>query len=151
MRVRVPIRRIGRVKLAALITAALATAASASASVGLAPPVIPEPWTPRACPAHPSSTVAIEGCLEQAVSRSDRIIDEKAATIFRLIKRRNDRAAFVSGEYNWLTYRRHSCTAIASVYRGGTAEPIEFLSCEKRLNARHIVGLAAAAQMLRHR
>jgi uncharacterized protein YecT (DUF1311 family) len=138
-------------KLAALVTAALAAAVSASASVALAPPVIHEPWTPLACPAHPSSTIAIEGCLERAVSRSDRVIDEKAATVFRLIKRKNDRATFVSGEHGWLSYRRRSCTAVASVYRGGTAEPIEFLSREKRLNARHIVDLAAAAQVLGHR
>lgn len=139
-------------KLAALITAALAAAASASASasVALAPPVIHEPWTPLACPAHPSSTIAIEGCLERAVSRSDRVIDEKAATVFRLIRREQDRATFVSGEQSWLNYRRRSCTAVASVNRGGTAEPIAFLSCEKRLNARHIVDLAAAAQVLRH-
>lgn len=137
-------------KLAALIFAALA-AASASASAAPAPPVIHEPWTPLACPAHPSSTIAIEGCLEQAVSRSDRVIDEKAATVFRLIKREHDQATFVLGEQSWLSYRRRSCTAVASVYRGGTAEPIAFLSCEKRLNARHIADLAAAAQVLRQR
>lgn len=138
-------------KLAALITAALATAASASASVALAPPVIREPWTPLACPAHPASTIAIEGCLEQAVSHSDRVIDQKAATVFRLIKGENDRAEFVSGEQSWLSYRRHSCAAVASVYRGGSAEPIAFLSCEKRLNGRHVVDLAAAAQAFRDR
>ena len=136
-------------RLAALF-AALAAAASASASVALAPPVIHEPWTPLACPVHPSSTIAIEGCLERAVSRSDRVIDKKAATVFRLIKRAHDRATFVSGEQSWLSYRRRSCTAVASVDRGGTAEPIAFLSCEKRLNARHIVDLAAAAQVLEH-
>jgi uncharacterized protein YecT (DUF1311 family) len=138
------------VRLAVLIAAVLATAATASASVALAPPVIREPWTPLACPVHPSSTIAIEGCLERAVSRSDRVMDQKAATVFRLIKREHDRATFVLGEQSWLSYRRHSCTAVASVYSGGTAEPIEFLSCEKRLNARHIVDLTAAAQVLRH-
>ena len=144
-------RRIGRVKVAALFTAALAAAASASALVALAAPVIHEPWTPLACPAHPSSTIAIEGCLERAVSRSDRVIDGKAATVFRLIKRERDRATFVSGEQSWLSYRRRSCTAVASVDSGGTAGPIAFLNCEKRLNARHIVDLAAAAQVLTHR
>jgi uncharacterized protein YecT (DUF1311 family) len=151
MRVRVPLRRIGRVKLAVLITAALAAAATASAAVVLAPPVIHEPWTPLPCPAHPSSTIAIEWCLERAISRSDRVIDQRAATVFRLIRREHDRATFVSGGESWLSYRRRCCTAVASVDRGGTAEPIAFLSCEKRLNARHIVDLAAAAQALRHR
>lgn len=135
----------------ALITAALAAASTASASVAVAPPVIHEPWTPLACPAHPSSTIAIEGCLERAVSRSDRVIDRKAATVFRLIKREHDRATFVSGERSWLSYRRQTCAAVASVYRGGTAEPVAFLSCEKSLNARHVVDLAAAVQAFRHR
>jgi uncharacterized protein YecT (DUF1311 family) len=138
-------------KLAAVTTAALAAAAGASASVALVPPVIHESWTPLACPAHPSSTVATEGCLERAVSRSDRVIGGKAAAVFRLIRREQDRASFVSGEHAWLSYRRRSCTAVASRCTGGTAEPIAFLSCEKRLNARHIVDLAAAAQLLRHR
>ena len=151
MRFLMTVRRIGRVRLAVGITAALAAAASASASVALAPPVIHEPWTPLACPTHPSSTVAIEACLERAVSRSDHVIDGKAATVFRLIRREQDRTSFVSGEHAWLSYRRRSCTAVASVYTGGTAEPIAFLSCEKRLNARHIVDLAVAAQILRHR
>jgi uncharacterized protein YecT (DUF1311 family) len=95
--------------------------------------------------------IAIEGCLERAVSRSDRVIDQRAATVFRLIRREHDRATFVSGEESWLSYRRRSCTAVASVHSGGTAGPIAFLSCEKRLNARHIADLAAAAQVLRHR
>ena len=145
-----PTPKLDRAKLIALITAGLTAAASASASVALAPPVIHEPWTPLACPAHPSSTIAIEGCLERAVSRSDRIIDVRAATVFHLIRRGQDRATFVSGEESWLSYRRRSCTAVASVDTGGTAEPIVFLSCEKRLNSQHVDDLAAAEHVLRH-
>jgi len=136
------------VKLAFITAAVCVLAASAGAAVG--PPVIREPWTPLPCPAHPTSTVEIEGCLERDVMRSDRSIDNKAATVFRLIKREADRAAFVSGERSWLQYRRRSCAATASVYRGGSAEPIAYLACEKGRNARHLADLADAERTLRH-
>jgi uncharacterized protein YecT (DUF1311 family) len=100
---------------------------------------------------HPSSTIEIEGCLERDVVRSDRHIDIKAATVFRLIKREPDRDAFVSAEHSWLQYRRRSCSAAASVYHGGSAEPIAYLTCEKNRNAHHIADLADAERMLRHR
>jgi uncharacterized protein YecT (DUF1311 family) len=134
-------------KLAVIAASAFVVAASAEA--GLGPPVILEPWTPLPCPAHPSSTVEIEGCLERDVARSDRRIDTRAATVFRLIKHPTDRAAFVSGEHSWLQYRRRSCSAAASVYRSGSAEPIAYLNCEKTRNARHLADLADAEKMLR--
>jgi uncharacterized protein YecT (DUF1311 family) len=136
----------------ALVIAAtfVAVVATAAASGALGPPVIREPWTPLPCPAHPSSTVDMEGCLERDVTRSDRRIDAKAATVFRLIKHPGDRAAFVSGEHSWLQYRRRSCSAAASVYRGGSAEPIAYLRCEKSRNVRHLSDLADSERILRH-
>ena len=113
------------------------------AAAAIAPPVIHEPWTPLPCPMHPSSTVETEGCLEQAVMRSDRRIDAKAARIFRLLARRSDRAAFVAGERAWLVYRRRYCATAVSVFRGGTAEPVAFVSCELRRNKAHLADLAA--------
>jgi len=141
-----PYDRIVRIGLVAL--GAFVAATAAATAVG--PPVIREPWTPLPCPMHPSSTLEIEGCLERDVTRSDRHIDTKVATVFRLIKRRLDREAFVSAEHSWLQYRRRSCAAAASSYRGGSAEPIAYLTCEKKLNARHVVDLADAEQMLHH-
>jgi uncharacterized protein YecT (DUF1311 family) len=135
--------------LALALAVAVASASVSFAVAAVGPPVIREPWTPLRCPTHPSSTVEIEGCLERDVTRSDRRIDTKAATVFRLIKHQSDRVAFVSGEHSWLQYRRQSCSAAASVYRGGSAEPIAYLNCEKSRNARHLVELADAEQMLR--
>ena len=103
------------------------------------------------CPAHPSSTIEIEGCLEKAISRSDRRIDKSAARIFGLLRQAPDRVAFVQGEREWLSYRRHSCKAEGSIYRGGSAEPIAFLTCEKRRNLQHIADLAAMERTLRRR
>jgi uncharacterized protein YecT (DUF1311 family) len=115
------------------------------------PPVIHEPWTPLPCPMHPQSTVETEGCLQRAVTASDLRINSRVATIFRLIRTASDRAAFVDGEQAWLRYRRRSCAATASAYRGGSAEPVAFLSCESRRNARHLADLADTEQELRRR
>ena len=115
------------------------------------PPVIREPWTPLPCPMHPQSTVDTEGCLERAVVASDRQIDNRVATIFRLIRTASDRTAFVDGERAWLRYRRSGCTATASAYRGGSAEPVAFLSCERARNARHLADLADTQQVLRRK
>ena len=135
-------------KIGLITVGVFVAAAAAGAAVG--PPVITEPWTPLPCPARPSSTVEIEGCLQRDVRRSDRSIDSKAATVFGLIKREKDRDAFVSGERSWLQYRRRSCSAAASVYRGGSAEPIVYLRCEKTRNARHLADLTDAERILRH-
>jgi uncharacterized protein YecT (DUF1311 family) len=135
-----------------LLLAAVAAALVASPAAGaLGPPVIREPWTPLPCPAHPQATIEIEGCLEKAISRSDRRIDRSAARIFRLVRRESDRLAFVQGEREWLRYRRRSCTAEGSIYAGGSAEPVAFLTCEKRRNVQHIADLAAMERTLRRR
>jgi uncharacterized protein YecT (DUF1311 family) len=122
-----------------------------AAAAALGPPIIREPWTPLPCPVHPKSTLEIQGCLQRAVARSDRLIDAKTATIFRLIRQRSDRVAFVEGERAWLRYRRQSCSATASVYRGGSAEPIAFLQCEENRNARHLADLRETERTLRKR
>jgi uncharacterized protein YecT (DUF1311 family) len=127
-----------------------ATVFASPVAAAVAPPVILEPWTPLPCPAHPASTVAIEGCLERTVVRSDRRIDAKAATIFRLLRRQSDRKAFVEGEQAWLRYRRRSCSATASVFRGGSAEPVVFLRCEANRNTRHLTDLLDTERTLRH-
>jgi uncharacterized protein YecT (DUF1311 family) len=146
MPARLPLRSRS-MKLVLIAASALAIAAAAGAALG--PPVIREPWTPLPCPAHPSSTVEIEGCLERDVTRSDQRIDTKAATVFHLIKRSVDRAAFVSAEHSWLQYRRRSCSAAASVYHGGSAEPLAYLNCQKRRNVRHLADLADSQRILR--
>jgi uncharacterized protein YecT (DUF1311 family) len=100
---------------------------------------------------HPQSTVEIEGCLERAVTASDRRINTRVAAIFRLIRTASDRAAFVEGEQSWLRYRRRSCEATASAYRGGSAEPVAFLSCERSRNARHLADLTETEHVLRRK
>jgi uncharacterized protein YecT (DUF1311 family) len=126
----------------------LALAAAAVAGTGA--PVIRELWTPLPCPTHPNSTVEIEACLERTVLRSDRRINAKAVMIVGLLRQQSDRAAFVEGEQAWLRYRRRSCSATASVYRGGSAEPVAFLRCEQNRNIRHLTDLLDTERTLHH-
>jgi uncharacterized protein YecT (DUF1311 family) len=112
--------------------------------------VIGEPFTLLPCPAHPRSTVDLEGCQERALVASDRRIDARVAAILRVLPSAAPRAAFVRGEHAWLAYRRSSCSAQASVYAGGSLAPIAFVRCERARNTTHLVDLAQLEQALRH-
>jgi len=118
-----------------------------AAVVALRPPVIHETFTPLPCPAHPQSTIAMEGCEEQAILRDDRKIDAEAAAIFRLL-RPAARPAFVRGEHAWLDYRNDSCVAASSTYAGGTAQPLEYASCIVAADAEHLKDLTALRRSL---
>src|SRR2546430_13876292 len=87
------------------------------------PPVIHEVFTQLPCPPHPMSTLAMEGCYEKAIVRTDRKIDAEAKMIFGLLRSRDARLTFVRGERAWLQYRQASCSAQASKYAGGTLGP----------------------------
>ena len=136
-------------KLALIICGTVAAVLVAIAAAAVRPPVIKEPWTPLPCPKEPATTIEMEACLERAIVRSDRRIDAKAATVFSLIRHGSDRAAFLQGEQAWLRYRRRSCAATASVYRGGSAEPVAYLDCEKNRNMRHLADLVETERVLR--
>lgn len=143
-------RRLGFV-LAAGVLLAAASSADPAAAAALRSPVIGEPWTPLRCPAHPEGTLGFEACLEKDVTHSDRRIDKRVAHVFRLLPPGKSRLVFVQGEHAWLHYRRLSCSAEAAKYRGGSEEPLVFLTCEKRLNLRHIADLAAMERTVRPR
>jgi len=140
---------IDGVRLALALAVITCAVAPSTAAAALSPPIIREPWTPLPCPAHAVSTVDLEGCLEKGIRRTDRQIDARVAKIFYRLRSSSDRRAFVRGERSWLQYRRSSCSAEASVYHGGSAEPVAFLTCEKRRNARHIADLQDMERILR--
>jgi uncharacterized protein YecT (DUF1311 family) len=141
---------IDGVRIAVVLFAVWCASCAAAAIAAGGPPVIREPWTPLPCPAHARTTVAIEGCLERQVSRSDGVIDEKVAAIFTRLRGAN-RTVFAGSERDWLSYRRKSCLATASAYVGGSAEPLVFLRCEQGRNVRHIADLKVTASSLAHR
>jgi len=136
--------------LALVVTCAVAAPAGAVGR-GLAPPVIHEPFTPLPCPIHPDTTIDVEGCQEVRILRTDRAIDAKARTIFHLLRTQSARLSFVTGERNWLHYRRQSCAAEASHYAGGTAEPVAYLNCTLARNKSHLTDLTAMRKALAQR
>ncbi len=141
-----------RILLTLLAAAAFAGGArAAGAEPEPTPPVIHEPFTALPCPIHPDTSVDIEGCQEMRVLRTDRAIDESVRTIFRLLATRSARSSFVAGEEQWLRYRRQSCLAEASAYRGGSGEPVVYLSCTLRRNTSHLADLAAMRKTLSRR
>jgi len=82
------------------------------------------------------------------VLRGDRAIDASAAAIFRLLRTTVAKTSFVQSERAWLRYRRASCSAQASEYAGGTAEPVAFIDCEASRNRRHLADLAELRRAL---
>lgn len=140
--------RLPLVALALLAAVVLPARATAGES---APPVIHEPFTPIPCPLHPDTTIDVEGCQEWRILRTDRRIDGEARAIFRLLRTGSARASFVGGERSWLHYRRRSCTAEASVFAGGSAEPVAYLTCTLRRNSAHLADLAAMRKALGRR
>jgi len=113
----------------------------------LKPPVIHESFTPLPCPKHASSTLALEGCAEKAILAGDRKIDAKAHAIFFKLAPR-ERAGFVRGEREWLSYRRDSCAAESSKYAGGTLAAVVDAQCQATRNTTHLGDLAELLQTL---
>lgn len=129
--------------LVSLVAGAVAVGGAAAGSAGVAPPMIHEPFTPLPCPLHPDTTLEVEGCQERRVLRTDRAINTRVRTIFRLLRTESARVSFVSGERSWQRYRRRSCAAEASRFGGGTAHGVAFLTCTLQRNKSHLVDLAA--------
>jgi len=120
-----------------------------AATAAEGPPVIHEPFTKLGCPAHPVSTVELEGCAEKALLASNRQVDAAASRIFRLVRSDAARKSFARGEQLWLQYRRVSCSAESSKYVGGTGGPLLYLDCEIRRNKTHLTDLLQMERTLR--
>ena len=133
---------------AALLAAALSVSTGAAAAT-LKPPVVHEVFTPLQCPMHPQTTIALEGCTEQAILASDRQIDARAKAIFGLLRTTSARRTFVQSEREWLRYRNTSCAAQASLAVGGTLDPVEVASCDAARNRTHVTDLTAMEHALR--
>jgi len=117
-------------------------------SQSLRPPVISEVFTPLPCPRSPRTTVALEGCAERLILSTDRKINAQTKVIFRLLKSRRTRVTFEQGEQAWLEYRGSSCTAEASLYSGGTAQPLANATCVVSHNRAHLADLGALRMTL---
>ena len=128
-----------RLGLAALI---------AATGGALEPPVIHEPFTQLPCPAHSKTTLAIEGCYEKAIVRTDRRIDAQARVVFRFLSSHAFRATFVRGERAWLVYRHDSCAAESSAFAGGSFAPVSAAICILDRSKAHLRDLLAMRKTL---
>lgn len=126
--------------IAGIVLASL-TAVGGALAAAPTPPVIRETFTQLPCPKHAVTTIAMEGCTEKSILTSDERINALVRTIFYSLGR-SSRATFVQGERSWLRYRQDSCTTAASLYTGGSIQPIFFGGCLASLNASHLKDLA---------
>jgi uncharacterized protein YecT (DUF1311 family) len=117
-------------------------------SQSLEPPVIREGFTPLPCPKSAQTTLALEGCAERAILSTDRKINAQTKVIFRLLRLRRTRVTFEQGEEAWLEFRGSSCTAEASVYSGGSAQPLANANCVVSRNRTHLADLGGLRKML---
>ena len=111
-------------------------------------PRIHEGFTVLPCPPTPSTTVAMEGCAEHRILRTDAGIERRARAIFAFL-RPKARGSFTSAERAWLAYRKAVCTVESFKYEGGSAEPLVFADCVASQNARHLTELASLERYLR--
>jgi len=112
------------------------------------PPVIHEVFRQLPCPAHPMSTLAMEGCYEKAIVSTDRKINTQVKVIFTLLRSDNARSTFVRGERSWLQYRQASCSTLASNYGRGTLGPLSAAACMLDRSKAHLRDLVAMRKVL---
>lgn len=144
----------GRVRTRSLIGMVLAAAAlvvPASALATRAPPVIHEPFTAQPCPAHPISTVDMEGCAEQRILRLDHGIDAVSRTIFARLHDDAARRRFLTASRAWLAYRRADCLSMSEQFEGGTLAAVLDARCTAAQSAQRLRELRALARVLTQR
>jgi uncharacterized protein YecT (DUF1311 family) len=134
--------------MALLVVVAVGTLGAWTSSGLLKPPVIREVFTRLPCPAHPSSTLEMEGCYEKSIEVADRKIDAQARLIFNLLPSSTARLTFVRGERAWLQYRQASCSAESSRYSGGTLAPVTAAGCQLKRSKAHLRDLTAMRKQL---
>src|SRR4051794_15990837 len=102
-----------------VLAALIAVAAPAAAWAAPSPPVIKEGFTLLPCPKDPQTTLALEGCAEHRIVKSDAVINAKVKAIYKLLRSNAAKTHFVAGERAWLAYRKAGCLSRSDVYEGG--------------------------------
>lgn len=113
-----------------------------SAAATAAAPVIDEKFTPLPCPSKPRTTLQLEGCAEQKVLATDRTIDLLNAKAFAKLGKAG-RAALIASNTDWVSYRDAACTAQASIYGGGSVQPVAYANCLVAIGGSHVRELKA--------
>ena len=113
---------------------------SAGAASSPSAPVIHEDFTALACPSKPSTTVQIEGCAEHKVLATDKTIDALNVKIFSKLSK-TGRADYINTNTNWVNYRDAACTTEASIYSGGSIQPVAYANCLVSIDGSHVTEL----------
>ena len=132
-----------RVFPASLGAVALALATALPSTAGAATqgaPVIHEKFTVLACPSKPRTTVQLEGCAEHKVIAADRALNSLNAKVFAKLSR-SGRTTFTTANAAWVSYRDAACTAQASIYSGGSLQPVIYASCLAAIDGSHATEL----------
>ena len=129
---------------AALALCAGPTVLAEAASVPSAP-VIHETFTPLACPSKPTTTLQVEGCAEHKAIALDRTIDALNAKIFAKLGEAG-RRDFIDTNAAWVTYRDALCTTEASIYSGGSIQPVAYANCLVSIGRSHATELKGRMQ-----
>ncbi len=80
-------------------------------------------------------------CFDSAVRISESKIATARKSMLRLLSR-GERVAFQRSESAWQRYRRASCAVVASIYAGGTYEPVLRDACVFDRDNAHLLDLA---------
>ena len=112
--------------------------------------MVHERFTALPCPRKPQTTLALEGCVERSLLRSDAKVNARAARIWNALPAAG-RPEFAGGERSWLAYRAASCRAESSKHAGGTFQPVAYGECELARNTTHLRDLAETLRVLSQR
>jgi uncharacterized protein YecT (DUF1311 family) len=124
---------------AALALCGALTVTAGAASIPSAP-VIHENFTLLACPSKPMTTLQIEGCAEHKVIALDKTIDALNAKVFAKLGKAG-RGEFIDTNADWVKYRDAVCTTEASIYSGGSLQPVAYANCLVSIDGSHATEL----------
>jgi uncharacterized protein YecT (DUF1311 family) len=124
---------LGTLVVAGVVLASCGSSApKTSTSTGLTAPVIAEHFTRLPC--NQNNTIGLEGCAETQLLEGDHRIDREVKLLFSLVPKRQQKD-LVRTESEFLIYRHDACTTYSDVYEGGSFAPVEYTSCEARVDA----------------
>lgn len=132
-----------------LVLLAAAAIVAGPASAAVSPPVIHEQFTLLPCPTHAQTTLALEGCSEHAIVRTDKQIDAAVKQLFGLLPDDSARADLVAAQRAWLAYRRADCTSLSDQYEHGTLAGVVAADCTANRSQRRLRDLRGFVKALR--
>jgi uncharacterized protein YecT (DUF1311 family) len=114
-----------------------------AAQTRLSPPTVQETFTPLPCTGKPAdrTTLQLEGCAEQQILKSDRVIDSLNGQIFAKLDENSARSRFILAHDAWLHYRNDFCASESDVFAGGTEAGVLAADCDAELDAQHVQNL----------